>query len=538
MSPVSLLYQSSLAFQRELRTIQHQTSALQQQIDDMQQQVQATQKLIHTVDMRLQETLEKVQSLGQQMHDMLQFVSSLRRMKRFVYRCGAPVVWPLRWSRRLLKRVRCLGQRTLQHIRVGNERVARLCVITTLCGMALLRRRKPSQPRDRRILMLTVSQIEIDPRINKVARTLASGGYEVDIVCYANQSDMIAVGEEVIQPGVRYVRVPREDKWQGHFERWFQEEFYRVALQRPYDYVHANDLPTLLVGWILARARGVPLIYDTHEMWSENVVYNGHEWIPMPSWIRTLTRYYEGFLVRYVHLLVTVSPSIRAEFQQRYKVPRPPYMLANYPELRLVRQTQETHFSLRAMCGLTAQHFVTLYLGGVNPLRNIENVIKAHQYLPQECVFVIRGPGIASYRPHYEAFAKECGLEDRVFCLPPVPMDDVIAGAAGADCGIVMLRNLCKNFYWFYPNKFFEYMLAGLPVAVSNFPDVTAHVQKEECGVLFDPEVPQSIAEALRWLYEHPDARRAMGERARASIFREYNWEALTKPFLDLYRQV
>ena len=79
-----------------------------------------------------------------------------------------------------------------------------------------------------------------------------------------------------------------------------------------------------------------------------------------------------------------------------------------------------------------------------------------------------------------------------------------------------MLRNICKNFYWFYPNKFFEYMLAAaLPVAVSHFPDVTAHVEREKCGVVFDPDSPQSIADALRRLYEHPKEALAMGCRGR-----------------------
>ena len=41
-----------------------------------------------------------------------------------------------------------------------------------------------------------------------------------------------------------------------------------------------NDLSTLLVGWLLARARSVPLIYDAHEMWSENVSYNGRSGFP------------------------------------------------------------------------------------------------------------------------------------------------------------------------------------------------------------------------------------------------------------------
>jgi glycosyltransferase involved in cell wall biosynthesis len=117
-------------------------------------------------------------------------------------------------------------------------------------------------------------------------------------------------------------------------------------------------------------------------------------------------------------------------------------------------------------------------------------------------------------------------------------MSEVIAGCKGADCGIVMLRNICKNFYWYYPNKFFEYMLAGLPVAVSNFPDVSAHIEREHCGVTFDPNDPVSIANALLSLGEEPDQARAMGRRGREGILREYNWDANVQLLLREYRNL
>jgi glycosyltransferase involved in cell wall biosynthesis len=117
-------------------------------------------------------------------------------------------------------------------------------------------------------------------------------------------------------------------------------------------------------------------------------------------------------------------------------------------------------------------------------------------------------------------------------------MDQVIEGAAGADCGVLMLRNICRNFYWCSPNKFFEYMLAELPVAVSNFPDLAAHVSRERCGVVFDPDSPESIAAALRSLAENIEEARAMGHRGRQSVLREHNWEAAAKALLEQYNRI
>jgi glycosyltransferase involved in cell wall biosynthesis len=518
--------------EQALHELQQQGQAVREQSEALLHQMQQGQPHAHDIEQQVQQLRQHVLAVGDQVQVLREGlptfrpvqVQALKQLTLLLLVVLAPVLWLVRFPRRLYRLLRQVGK---------------VLFMAKLLAAAFLPVKKRSTEHGQRILMLATSQIAVDSRINKVARTLARHGYDVDIMCYQHWPGITTVLEEAVRPGVRYIRVPQEAKWQDsrrllHF--WFQEEFCRVGSQRTYDYVHANDLTTLLAGWLLARGRGVPLIYDAHEMWSENVSYDGQEWVPMPLWLRRLARCFEGFLVRSVARLITVSPSICTEMQRRYKIAQTPYLLANYPELALLHGKQRTLPSIRALCGLTDDHFVTLYLGGVNPLRNIENVIQAHQYLPEECVFVIRGPGVDEYGRDYQALAQALGLEQRIFCLPPVAMDEVIGGAAGADCGIVMLRNICKNFYWFYPNKFFEYMLAGLPVAVSHFPDVTAHVEREKCGVVFDPDSPQSIAEALQWLYEHPEEAQAMGRRGCEGVLREYNWDKASATLLQAYR--
>jgi glycosyltransferase involved in cell wall biosynthesis len=392
--------------------------------------------------------------------------------------------------------------------------------------------RRPARPKGNRILMLTISSIEYDPRVNKVAMSLAERGYEVEILAPAR--DAHGAEREVV-PGVRYVLVPR--RWLWRFFLVYQEEFRRAALGRTFDYVHANDLTTLTVGWVLARTRGVPLVYDAHELWTENVQPGRRGWAPMSPPVHFAADRWERYLLRSVDLLVTVGPSIADEFRRRNGRERPPLLLPNYPSLALLAAKPSVP-SIREACGLDDGHFVTLYLGGVNALRNIETVIRAHRRLPENHVFVVRGPGVAALAGDYRALARAEGVEDRVFFLPPVGRDDVIAAAAGADCGIVMLRNICRNFFLFYPNKLFEYALAGLPVAVSNFPDVSSFVEAERCGVTFDPDSPESIASALLTLSADPAEARASGARGRASILERHNWESAVEELIARYRSL
>jgi glycosyltransferase involved in cell wall biosynthesis len=232
-----------------------------------------------------------------------------------------------------------------------------------------------------------------------------------------------------------------------------------------------------------------------------------------------------------VNLFMSVSSTICAEYKRRYRLPFDPLTLPNFPELALLNE--QGVVDTREQCRLSKAHFMILYLGGVGPARNIENVILALPYLPEKCVFVIQGPAIDEYRQEYMELAGSKGVADRVFCLGSVGKDQVVAASSFADCGVLMLRNICLNFYLYYPNKFFEYMLAGLPVAVSNFPEVSAHVERERCGVTFDPDDPKSIADALLWLYQHPDERVRMGERGRKSVIEKYHWEEAVKQLYE-----
>ncbi|WP_421790293.1 glycosyltransferase [Hyphobacterium sp.] len=384
----------------------------------------------------------------------------------------------------------------------------------------------------KRIMMITISQIEIDPRINKAARTLAQAGYEVDIMCQQPNIVDEDITFEDVYPGVRWVRV----KWKPDYIRfwnWYQDIYAHALEELHYDYIHVNDLTAAAVGWMGARAKGVPLIYDAHEMWSENVFFDGEKYVEMPLKDRLFGRWYEGFILKYTDSFFSVSNSINLEYERRYG--KKPLLLANFPDVTNMDIDTTDYPSVREMANIPEDKFVTIYIGGLGPARNIETIVEAHAHLDDDFVFVIRGPEAEKWgEPHLEQ-ARDLGIEHRIKVLPGVGRDEVIAGMKGANAGVVMLKNLCKNFYWYYPNKFFEYQLGGLPVLVSNFPDVTEHVEREQSGMTFDPSDPVDAARAIREMAADRQAAYEMGQRGRASILSTYNWEEAMKLMIGEY---
>jgi glycosyltransferase involved in cell wall biosynthesis len=88
------------------------------------------------------------------------------------------------------------------------------------------------------------------------------------------------------------------------------------------------------------------------------------------------------------------------------------------------------------------------------------------------------------------------------------------------------------------PNKLFEYMAAGLPVIVSNFPLWKEIVEGNNCGLTVDPMAPREIARAIGYLIGHPDEAMKMGENGRKAVLEKYNWESEGKKLLEVYAKV
>ena len=87
-----------------------------------------------------------------------------------------------------------------------------------------------------------------------------------------------------------------------------------------------------------------------------------------------------------------------------------------------------------------------------------------------------------------------------------------------------------------YPTKLFEYQAAGLPVVASDFDVIRPFVEPDRSGILVDPQDAGAVADAVRWLLEHPAEARAMGARGQAAVRERYSWRAEGRRLAAFYR--
>ena len=115
------------------------------------------------------------------------------------------------------------------------------------------------------------------------------------------------------------------------------------------------------------------------------------------------------------------------------------------------------------------------------------------------------------------------GVGASVHFLPSVPLDELLGYTADADVGVSLLQDTCENHRLALPNKVFEYVAAGVPVVVSDLPELRRLVEAHGIGWT-PPDDPEQLAAALSTAM----ARTRPNGTARL-------WHSEARRLLDLY---
>ena len=103
---------------------------------------------------------------------------------------------------------------------------------------------------------------------------------------------------------------------------------------------------------------------------------------------------------------------------------------------------------------------------------------------------------------------------------------------AAADLGIQCLANVPAFYFGTSPNKFFDYIAAGLPV-LNNYPGWLAEmIAQERCGFAVAPDDAGAFADALEKAAEDRAALPAMGANARRLAERSFDRAVLARQWV------
>jgi glycosyltransferase involved in cell wall biosynthesis len=295
---------------------------------------------------------------------------------------------------------------------------------------------------------------------------------------------------------------------------------YKAAESLRPTLVHCNDLDTLLIGYMFKRNYNLPLVFDAHEIYPEQF----HEDMRSDIWHHFYTEL-EQNLIRFTNGRMTVCDSLGKYFCERYgadgfatvlNVPTRAYQPA--PDV-LLRKRQRRKF---------------LYHGAYFPYRGLEEIIRAARWV-ENADFVFRG--IGAHGCKLKELCHTEGLEQRITFAPPVPVAEMIPAATDCDIGLNPFIPISIHFEYALPNKFFEYMMAGLGCASSDLVELGRLSRELRVGIIFPSLEPADIASCLNELLAQPDRIDEYRHNAYEAARTQFNWEVEEKKFMAFYSQ-
>jgi glycosyltransferase involved in cell wall biosynthesis len=352
-----------------------------------------------------------------------------------------------------------------------------------------------------------------DTRIaHRECATLSDAGYDVVL---------IAPGSGRGVP--RGVRVRGVDPPRNRFERMTRTMFsiYRIALAERADIYHFHDPELMLLGLML-RLHGKEVIFDVHEDIPRDIL--DKPWIPRflrrptslaaKAVLRVLQRGYSG--------IVAATPAIAENYSHPRKI-----VVANYPCVE--------ELAAKAQRPIADRERSVIYVGEISALRGAAEMVSAIGTLRGAVRLLLVGP------------FEDAALRERVCKLPgwryvdylgPRHRSDLPDLLSTARAGLLLMLP-AENHYDALPTKVFEYMAAGIPVIVSDAVPLSAKIVRErQCGLVVDPRDENAVADAIRFIAEHPEDAQAMGERGRAAALEQYQWATEGTKLTQLYAQI
>lgn len=397
------------------------------------------------------------------------------------------------------------------------------------------------------LVMLVTNAGLSDPRVIRSMDTAHRAGFAVRLVCRAlpkeKEKDAASAGTGVHRvprfPGVALLKrllagrsawgeggpgfwLKPGELWILGGMTWFNLQAVWAMWRRPGDLYHANDLDTLPAGVLLSRLNKAPLLYDAHELFSDQ--FNGTS-----RQFRAILFALEHRLIRFAHKVVTVNRSIAETLADWHRVPLPTVVMNCPLAVTTARPAPD------GAGDFPARKARVIFQGVYVRDRGLEELIlSAAGYDSAE--LYLRGYG--ELEPALRELVRVKSLEGRVRFLPPAHHAHLVESLAGFDIGVVAYRPTTVNNRLCLPNKAFEYLQAGLALAVSALPELTRLVEETGAGVLFDPDRPEDIARAINGLTA--DARRLADFKARSrAAGARFTWEAQGEPpLLACYQEL
>ncbi len=367
----------------------------------------------------------------------------------------------------------------------------------------------------KRAIVSVINDLVTDQRVNKSCRTLQKAGYEVLLVG-RKQRKSPPMDERPYSTKRMKLLFEKGPLFYAEYNirLFFFLLFHRANL------LLSNDLDTILPNYFVSRLKGIKMVFDSHEYFTETP-----ELVNRPK-VQRVWKRIEGFVVPKLDEMITVCDSIADLFHEEYGVKC--HVIRNIPPRKALPPVGD-----KTALGLpTDKHLLVLQGSGINIQRGAEELVQAMQCL-DDCLLMIIGGG--DVLPTLKGMVKQMQITDRVRLFPRMPYQQMMAYTQLAELGFCLDKDTNLNYRFSLPNKLFDFIQAGVPIVASHLTEIERIVRRYDIGLFIENHNPNTIAATIRGALSDGE-RREKWKRNLQVAAQDLCWENEEQKLLEIYQ--
>ena len=359
-----------------------------------------------------------------------------------------------------------------------------------------------------RIIFTVTNDLSYDQRMQRICTSLSNNGYEVILI---GRQQKKSIPLQQLSFTQKRLICLFNNNFLFYFEYNLRLFFFLLFIKA--DAFCAIDLDTILASYTVSFIRNKPRVYDAHELFTELKEVISRNLIHK-FWLKV-----EQFCVPKFKNGYTVNHFIQAEFKRRYNV--------NYSIVRNLPLKKNLS---------NQQKFVLptiIYQGAVNEGRSFETLIPA--MLQVNAQLLICGNG-NFFNQTKQLIAKH-HLKDKIELKGYLLPSELQSITQKCHIGITIFEAEGLNQYYSLANRFFDYMMAGLPQVCVDYPEYRLINDEHQFAYLITDVGKHTIATALNKLLDDTVLYQSIQENCLAAA-NVLNWQEEEKILLNFWKNI
>lgn len=379
--------------------------------------------------------------------------------------------------------------------------------------------------------MLGYFLYDYDARIQNYVNILMKEGYSVDVIGLGKENYQVNSGEAKLSVIALKDRSQREKNIFHYI--WNLIHFFILAMvkvsilnfRKKYRFIHVHNVPDFLVftAW-LPKLAGVKIILDIHDILPE--FYAMKFQVNANNVIITVLKYIEKLSCWFADHVIVANDIWRDTLIKRSVNAQKCTSIINYPDTSLFHPKSELKPETRNGC------FTLIYHGTFTEYHGLDIAVKAVNILRNKIEgikLLVYGGG--TFENNLRILIRSLGVENYIEIREKVSLQQVPEILKCADIGIVPKKDgLFVGEA--ISTKLFQYTAMGIPSVVSRTVAEQRYFREDEIK-FFTPGDPVDMARCIQELYENPQARIDMAQRALRKMD-EYSLKANSKKYLGI----